>query len=51
MTVNVQEAYRTTNRFDKKRKSSLNIIIKTLNELNNNKNSIKTYKWKRSSNI
>jgi hypothetical protein len=31
MTINVQEAYRTPNRLDQKRKSSHHIIIKTLN--------------------
>ena len=29
--VNIQEPYRTPNRFDQKRKSSCHIIIKTLN--------------------
>jgi hypothetical protein len=31
MTINVQEAYRTPNRLDQKRKSAHPIIIKTLN--------------------
>ena len=31
MAINVQEAYRTPNRLDQKRKSSHHIIIKTLN--------------------
>jgi hypothetical protein len=30
MPINVQEAYRTPNGFDQKRKSSYHIIIKTL---------------------
>jgi hypothetical protein len=30
MTINVQEAYRTSNQLEKKRKSSCHIIIKTL---------------------
>jgi hypothetical protein len=31
MTINVQEAYRTPNKWNQKRKSSCHIIIKTLN--------------------
>ena len=31
MAINVQEAYRKTNKWDQKRKSSCHIIIKTLN--------------------
>ena len=31
MAIKVQEAYRTPNKWDQKRKSSLHIIIKTLN--------------------
>jgi hypothetical protein len=31
MDIKVQEAYRTPNKWDQKRKSSLHIIIKTLN--------------------
>jgi hypothetical protein len=31
MDIKVQEAYRTTNKWDQKRKSSCHIIIKTLN--------------------
>jgi hypothetical protein len=34
MAINVQEACRTPNRLDQKRKSSLHIIIKTLNAEN-----------------
>jgi hypothetical protein len=34
MDINVQEAYRTPNKFDHKRKSSHNIIIKMLNTRN-----------------
>jgi hypothetical protein len=34
MAINVQEAYRTPNRLDQKRKSSHHIIIKTSNALN-----------------
>jgi hypothetical protein len=34
MTINIQEAYRTPNRLDQKRKSSCHIIIKPLNVQN-----------------
>jgi hypothetical protein len=34
MTMNIQEAYRTPNRLDQKRKSSQHIIIRTANALN-----------------
>jgi hypothetical protein len=34
MPMNIQEAYRTTNRLDQKRNSSQHIIIKTTNALN-----------------
>ena len=34
MPMNIQEAYRTPNRFDEKRNSSCHIIIKTPNVLN-----------------
>jgi hypothetical protein len=34
MPTNIQKAYRTPNRLDKKRNSSFNIIIKTPNILN-----------------
>ena len=34
MPINIQEAYRTPNRFDQKRNSSCHIIIKTPNTLN-----------------
>jgi hypothetical protein len=34
MPVNIQEAYRTPNRLDQKRNSSLHIIIRTTNALN-----------------
>jgi hypothetical protein len=34
MAIKVQEAYRTPNRWDQKRKSSLHIIIKTINAQN-----------------
>jgi hypothetical protein len=34
MTIKVQEAYRTANKWDQKRKSSCDIIIKTLNPQN-----------------
>jgi hypothetical protein len=34
MLMNIQEAYRTLNRLDQKRNSSLHIIIKTPNALN-----------------
>jgi hypothetical protein len=34
MPMNIQEAYRTPNRLDQKRNSSRHIIIKTPNELN-----------------
>ena len=34
MPMNIQEAYRTPNRFDQKRNSSYHIIIKTPNVLN-----------------
>ena len=37
MAINVQEAYRTPNRLDQKRKSSHNIIFKTLNAQNKEK--------------
>jgi hypothetical protein len=33
MPMNIQEAYRTPNRLDKKRNSSLHIIIRTPNAL------------------
>jgi hypothetical protein len=34
MGLNVQEAYRTPNRLDQKRKSSCHIVIKTMNAQN-----------------
>jgi hypothetical protein len=34
VAINIQEAYRTLNRLDHKRKSSLHIIIKTMNAHN-----------------
>jgi hypothetical protein len=34
MVINIQESYRTPNRFHQKRKSSCHIIIKTLNAQN-----------------
>jgi hypothetical protein len=34
MVIKVQEAYRTQNKWDQKRKSSCHIIIKTLNAQN-----------------
>jgi NRPS condensation-like uncharacterized protein len=34
MPINMQEAYRTTNRLDQKRSSSQHIIIRTTNALN-----------------
>jgi hypothetical protein len=34
MPMNIQEAYRTPNRLDQKRNSSLHIIIRTTNALN-----------------
>jgi hypothetical protein len=34
MAIKIQEAYRTPNRLDQKRKTSLHIIIKTLNAQN-----------------
>jgi hypothetical protein len=34
MPMNIQEAYRTSNRVDRKRNSSCHIIIKTPNSLN-----------------
>ena len=34
MSMNIQEAYRTTNRLDQKRNSSRHIIIRTTNALN-----------------
>ena len=34
MPINIQEAYRTPNRLDQKRDSSLHIIMKTLNAQN-----------------
>jgi hypothetical protein len=34
MSMNIQEAYRTPNRLDKKRNSSQHIIIRTTNALN-----------------
>jgi hypothetical protein len=37
MTINIQEAYRTPNRLDQKRNSSLNIIIRTTKALNKDK--------------
>ena len=37
MPMNIQEAYRTPNRLDQKRKSSQQIIIRTTNALNKNR--------------
>jgi hypothetical protein len=37
MNVNTQKAYRTPNRLDQKRNSSLHIIIRTTNALNKNR--------------
>ena len=37
MLMNIQKAYRTPNRLDKKRKSSRHIIIRTTNALNKDK--------------
>jgi hypothetical protein len=37
MPINVQEAYRTLNKLNQKRKSSYHIIIKTLNTQNKKK--------------
>jgi hypothetical protein len=34
MPMNIQEAYRTLNRLDQKRNSSLHLIIETVNSLN-----------------
>ena len=47
--IKVQEAYRTPNKWDQRRKSSNHIITKRLNE--QSKESIKSCKGKRSSNI
>ena len=49
MARNVQEAYRTPNRLDQKRKSSHNIIFKTLKA--KNKENIKCCEGKMSSNM
>ena len=49
MAIKVQEAYRTPNKWDQKRKSSHHIIIKTLNAQNNE--NIKSGKAKRPNNI
>jgi D-arabinose 1-dehydrogenase-like Zn-dependent alcohol dehydrogenase len=47
MVINIQEAYRTPNRFNQKRNSSCHIIIKTLNtQNNNNKNILKAVRKK-----
>ena len=50
MPMNIQEAYRTPNRLDKKRNSSCHIIIKTPNAQNNER-ILKAIREKRSSNI
>jgi hypothetical protein len=50
MPMNIQEAYRTPNRLDKKRNSSQHIIIRTTNALNKDR-ILKSSKGKRSSNI
>ena len=50
MPIIAQEAYRTPNRVDHKRKSPCHIIIKTPNIQNKEKN-IKSSKGKRPSNI
>jgi hypothetical protein len=50
MYMNIQEAYRTPNRLDKKRSSSPHIIVKTPNAQNKEK-ILKSSKGKMSSNI
>jgi hypothetical protein len=49
MTIKVQEDYRTPSKWDQKRKSSCDIIIKTLNA--QKKKNIKSCKGKGPSNI
>ena len=48
--MNIQEAYRTTNRLDQKRNSSQHIIIRKTNSLNKDR-ILKALREKRSSNI
>jgi hypothetical protein len=50
MPMNIQEAYRTPNRFDQKRNSSQHIIIKTPNA-HNKERILKVVKEKKSSSI
>ena len=50
MLTNIQEAYRTPNRFDQKRNSSRHIIIKTPNALNKER-ILKAVRGKRASNL
>ena len=50
MAIKVQEAYRTPNKWDQKRKSSYHIIIKTLN-IQNKERILKPAKEKQPTNI
>jgi hypothetical protein len=51
MSINVQEAYRTPNKLDQKRKSSHCIMVKTLNSQKKERMNIKSCKGKGLSNV
>jgi hypothetical protein len=51
IAINVQETYRKLNKWDKKRKSPCNIIIKTVNAQNKERINIKSGNRKGPSNV